>query len=308
MLVALAPRYQQNKYGIKDILHDMQSINAFFTNFEDPLYEMKQIISFIIGKEFIHDEWEKRFRGIMNHGSIKHYQIIWDLLDETSQNILLNYIRYIIYPNSYFLKKAYELSNWKGEEAYQYFDPNIIHLNDQEVFVDCGAYIGETTKAFLDLTNEKYKSIYCFEPIPRSFKMLSEIANSKITCYQAGVGSVNGYLNLKGFPYGLTTATFEHTEKITTFKQLQIDDNILEKITMVKMDIEGMELETIKGMKEHIKHYHPKLAIAAYHCTHDPVFIIDQLRRYTDNYDYHIRHYDPKCYWNLCVFAIPKGE
>jgi len=44
-----------------------------------------------------------------------------------------------------------------------------------------------------------------------------------------------------------------------------INDNQIEKLDFVKMDIEGAEIEALKGARESLKKYSPKVAIASYH-------------------------------------------
>ena len=46
----------------------------------------------------------------------------------------------------------------------QYFPVNFIHLGKQEVFVDCGAYDGDTVKAFLERTHSEFDGIVAIEP------------------------------------------------------------------------------------------------------------------------------------------------
>jgi hypothetical protein len=54
-------------------------------------------------------------------------------------------------------------------EKQQYFPEEIIKLNNNEVFVDVGAYDGDTIEMFLSIVSGKYKHIYAFEPDKRNY-------------------------------------------------------------------------------------------------------------------------------------------
>lgn len=51
-------------------------------------------------------------------------------------------------------------------------------LSKDEIFVDCGAYDGDTIKIFRDITNDKFKKIYAFEPEKENFLKLEAFINS----------------------------------------------------------------------------------------------------------------------------------
>lgn len=63
-------------------------------------------------------------------------------------------------------------------------------------------------------------------------------------------------------------------------------DNLLNEdgATYIKMNIEGSELQALKGAEETIKSYQPKLAIAGYHKTWDlwkvPLLIYEMNNKY----------------------------
>lgn len=71
------------------------------------------------------------------------------------------------------------------------------------------------------------------------------------------------------------------SEHDTEIRTITIDDfvtlNRIPKIDFIKMDIEGAELDALKGAMNTIKQYHPKLAISLYHKRSDfieiPAFI-----------------------------------
>ena len=170
---------------------------------------------------------------------------------------------------------------------------------DDEVFLDCGAFNGRTSKLFADWCKNKYEKIYAFEPEENNREKCRD------TLQEAGA-------RFEIVPYGLwdskQTFTFitgkggaSHIEGMRTTvsgggtTKIDVDalDNILKgkRASFIKMDLEGSELHALKGAKEIIKIYRPKLAISIYHKPEDMWELPDIILSYHSDYKLYIRHY-----------------
>lgn len=172
----------------------------------------------------------------------------------------------------------------KVGETSQYF-PDFIkeRMGKEEVYVDLGAFTGDSIEDFLEAVNGKYSKIIAFEPDKENFCELKEkLSKEEVDCLPYGVGNTNSEIYFYHENHGTDTSAKVVKTKAEANMQIRVvrlDDVISEKVTYIKMDIEGMELEALKGGKELIEKYRPKLAISAYHKKEDlidiPQFILD---------------------------------
>ena len=88
-----------------------------------------------------------------------------------------------------------------------------------------------------------------------------------------------------------------------------LDVDIKERISMIKMDIEGSEEKALLGSINHIKNDYPKLLISVYH-DNDHLWKIPKLiSEINDSYDFYLRCYGNNIYpTEIVLFAIPKGK
>lgn len=201
------------------------------------------------------------------------------------------------------------LSRTKGDVQYFPIKGNSdeiegFDLTDEEVFIDCGAYDGDTIKVFKDITNKKYKSLWAFEPNEASFKKLSDYIDRehdvRIRLLKKGAYSDNTkmYFNSdRGSSSGLN-ATGEDCIEVC-----QIDSVVKEPVTFIKMDIEGAERNALRGAKEVISKYKPKLAICIYHRIEDFWEIPMLIKTLNPDYKIYIRNYEDRIDETVC-YAI----
>lgn len=174
----------------------------------------------------------------------------------------------------------------------QYFDLDELSHASNEVFVDVGCFDGKTAKSFVNWS-KIYKHIYCFEPDQKNLNKceanLVVLKNKgKVTIINKGVWSISGILHFDSKGNSGSAISDEGDKVLVT----TLDDELMnENVTFVKMDVEGAELEVIKGAAKLIREKKPKLAISIYHKTTDILEIPQILLEYNKNYTFYMRHY-----------------
>ena len=74
-------------------------------------------------------------------------------------------------------------------------------------------------------------------------------------------------------------------------------------MSFIKLDVEGFELLTLKGAKECIKKYHPRMAIALYHKKEDIIEIPQYIMELSNDYKFYLRIYSNE-WFEIVLYAI----
>lgn len=198
---------------------------------------------------------------------------------------------------------------WRHEEVEsQYFAKDIVALSDNEVFVDCGAYTGDTLMAF-DKRVSRFKKYYAWEPDARRYRKLKRSINrvkGTVIHIKKGVWNESGTLCL-AVNKGCGEIRNE-TQAGKGIINIAVDtiDNIVDaedKVTFIKMDIEGSELNALMGAKNTIIKNRPILAICVYHKREDLITIPQYIKGLNTDYKFYLRAYYPYCS-ELVLYAI----
>lgn len=188
------------------------------------------------------------------------------------------------------------------------------YFNDKSFsLLDAGAYEGELLRA-IEKTDLKIKNWYCFELEKNNYECLKKnVEKSRLpeamTCICENYGLWNEKKEMiiagKGAGAKAVRAT-DNTENSETCKLITIDDyfkNI--HVDMIKMDIEGAEMEALYGAIHTIQRDWPVLAISIYHYIEDYYRIMQFLLKLTNKYEYYIRQH-ALIYGETILYAIPK--
>ena len=192
-------------------------------------------------------------------------------------------------------------------KAAAYFDKDIVRLEDNEIFVDCGAYTGDTVIQFIKEMNLQgviYNKIYAFEADDNNFKIMRDGLKNLKNIEQLPIGVWEKKDTLH-FNNSLGLGSKISDEGI----ELKVDaiDNIIgssEKVTFIKMDIEGSELKALKGAEKTILKHKPKLAICVYHKPEDLITIPQYILSLNPNYKLYLRNYSSSAVETV-LYAIP---
>ena len=178
----------------------------------------------------------------------------------------------------------------------QYFFSGL-RLKKDEVFIDCGAFTGDTLDVFCKHC-PIYKKIIAFEPDTKNFKALQNKHGNKpdIILFKTGVSDSDGEVSFLENG-GTTSKIYEH-KNATKIPVRSIDSVLRElgagerKVTFIKMDVEGAELRALKGASETILREKPKLAISIYHKKEDMIEIAEYIHDLVPEYKLYVRQYD----------------
>lgn len=190
----------------------------------------------------------------------------------------------------------------------QYFNELTFSFNpENEIFVDCGAFNGDTILKYEKFTDGKCKKIYAFEPNYENVLMLQENTRSlsgEIEIINKGTWRENGKLE---FEENGSASQIVKGGKVTI--PVTTIDSVVgkDKITFIKMDVEGSELESLEGAKKIIERDMPKLAICCYHKQDDIIKIHQFIKKFNNKkvkYRFYLRHHSNSVYETV-LYGIP---
>lgn len=198
--------------------------------------------------------------------------------------------------------KKLKNKSFLAESVYRYHSglklipQKILHRLEGKDFIDGGGYLGDSAFIFLEYNPN---SVHIFEPNNENFDGLIEnikFLNSGniITPVKAGIADKTMEINASGTGLSFSILNDEESN-VQKIKCYSIDDYVKENkldLGLIKLDIEGYELEAVKGATETVKKMKPVLLISIYHNTKDFFSIKPYIESLNLNYNFMIRKLD----------------
>ena len=142
---------------------------------------------------------------------------------------------------------------------------NLLKYGMDEVYVDGGAYDGDSIRLFIKRVDDRFAKVIAFEPDPVTFRRLKAnfASEPRVQPVNAGLHRAKAMLRFDGAG---TRGSVLTATGATTVSVVGLDEVLNgERVSYVKLNIEGAEIDALEGGAASIRQWAPKLAIAAYH-------------------------------------------
>ena len=147
-----------------------------------------------------------------------------------------------------------------GEYCHAEIELIKTYTNKSSFVMDIGANIGTHTLGIAPYV----RRVLSFEPDPENFELLKKncalAAVKNVSLSQLAFSTEFGKTNTK-FNFGKTTLCDGNNVMVTTLDSI----TDLPRIDFIKIDVEGMEYNVLKGAERSINYFRPKLLIEMQH-------------------------------------------
>ena len=150
----------------------------------------------------------------------------------------------------------------------QYWQGDVVRLKQNAVFVDAGAFDGDTFAQFVEFCGGKFRAAYLFEPdrgnllsLQKRLSAMPEAIRDRVHVLPSAVAEDTYDVSFHGGS-GPSSAPGAGREVVHC---VSLDHALPEPPDLIKYDIEGFELLALNGTRLIIKEHQPTLAVCAYH-------------------------------------------
>lgn len=189
-----------------------------------------------------------------------------------------------------------------------YFPDDLVALVQNEVFVDCGAFDGDSVRELIKRQGDLFSHLFAIEPDPTNYQKLQTYVSSlpanirdKITMLPLAVGAQRETVR-----FNATGTIFSSVGNgVLEVESVPLDQVLASHApTFIKMDIEGAEQEALLGARQVVKQHLPVLAVCLYHRQAHLWQIPLLIRSLSSQYRLFLRRYSGECWESVC-YAIP---
>jgi FkbM family methyltransferase len=204
--------------------------------------------------------------------------------------------RTLYWPKACAVDGIYQVtSETFDQEDWHFYQKDHTKVEQNEQLLDIGAAEGLFALSVAD----KCKMIYLVEPndyFAEALKKTFSFCVDKVQIFNLAVGSSEGEIS---FDQNSLSGKISGNEATANKKRIATIDKLLPdaSVTYLKADLEGFELEMLKGAENLIKRNKPKIAITTYHPENDAEEIIRLIKSFVPSYNHYVKgiiHTAPK--------------
>ena len=189
----------------------------------------------------------------------------------------------------------------------QYWQADVLQLPREAVFVDAGAFDGDTLEGFVRYTNGQFRVAYAFEPDPQNMLALRgrvrgmpEEIRGRIHAFEQAVAGQQAQVSFQS-GNGASSCLGPGEMSVSC---VALDDAIPEPPHFIKYDIEGSELLGLRGTRQWVSTAQPALAVCAYHLQEHVWQVPLLIHSFHPGYRYYLRPHGQ--IWETVCYAVPR--
>ncbi|KZR70343.1 hypothetical protein PMIT1303_00004 [Prochlorococcus sp. MIT 1303] len=329
--------WDSNRFGVRDPGYNKNfayELNEFTGSIKE-LFQVFRMLSDEYSKELffsylcyrmvghtavkISSDWEKRIAATTSFNQVAQNsktESVLNMLDYNGNK--LNHYDFI-WESTRYLIDCINLTHILGMGQY-YYDRNNIRIAPEtgDYIIDGGAFLGDTACIFSNSVGEKGK-VYAFDPLDGHCDVIRHNFNQldidNCVLFQYGLSNTTNIEDLAALPKiridqcapGFSLANNPKISLPLVSLDHLLAKGDIERIDFIKLDIEGSELNALKGATEVIQKFKPKLAISLYHKPNDlheiPLYISSNFSFYSLYIDHYTIHQE-----ELVLYCMPNLE
>lgn len=231
-----------------------------------------------------------------------YIQIVEKVKNQNCEIIEIDEIKYKIQDMNIqgysFKLAAYHFILSIHDVFYNQYEHKTFQIKNGDIIIDAGGFIGDTAALFCEKTSNNC-FIHAFELLDENIKLFkynNKLNNieSFVKINQLALTNKSGEtVKIKQADLQGATSIFGNEDSATSIKTITLDDyvstNNIERIDLIKMDIEGAEIVALEGAINTIRLFKPRLALCLYHKWDDVITIPKFLATLNVEYKYYFK-------------------
>jgi len=198
---------------------------------------------------------------------------------------------------------------------YEQYEQGKVKLAPDDVIIDAGAFIGDTAVFFHHKLAGRCR-VHSFELLDENLALLvhnlerNGVPDDHVVINKLALADRTGDVLVIGDGASQSsTSIFGKGQQGQQVETVTLDDYVmamnLERVDFIKMDIEGAEVLALRGARQTIRHFKPKLAICLYHKWDDVVTIPQLIDSMGVDYDFTFKWVQLSDGWEAVLLASP---